>query len=306
MESLRLLTSTYQIAGIVFRIDSDLLLHDLQNDSFGQFRSNGAKPDVFFRIRGFEESLCNCSRLSEEEVEFLEGCARYPLNDLENPLLCLPPIRARLRSRASSSEHISLEIRRSSVTVYDFADKELEAFYQPDLGQILSRSRIGPGFFAPFLPVFSATIVHSSALVHKGVAALFLAPDGGGKTTLMEHSTSGTILGDDQIILREKHGVIVAHGTPWGSFTNNNVCAQVGGFFLLEQAERFELIPIKTANILEYLWNEHAHHRILMPRHLRTRTFEILHRACKQVPLYLLRFSTNDIDWHAIHDAMAS
>lgn len=306
MESLRLLTTTYRIAGIAFRIDSDLLLHDLHNSSFDQFRSDDAKPDVVCRVRGVNGWLPTCDCLTEGELKFLKNCVRYPLKDLENPLLCLPSVRARLSARTIQSAPISIEIRDSSLTVFDFAEKELEAFYQADFAQILSRSRIGPGFFAPFLPVYSAAMVHSSALVHRGSAALFLAADGGGKTTLMEHSIDDEILSDDQIVLREEQGVIMAHGTPWGSYVNSNVSAQVGGLFLLEQAERFELIPVETANVLEYLWNEHALYRLLLPQHLRKRTFELFHRACKQAPMYLLRFSKNEIDWHAIYGAMAS
>jgi hypothetical protein len=299
-------TTTFQVAGIVFRVESDLHLSHLHSNTFEEFGENGAEPDVTCRIRSTEGRLVNCGDLSEEEKEFLEGCVRYPLTGLDNPLLCLPPIRARLDPRGRQSESISLEIRDSSVVVFDFANKELEAFYHPDHAHILERSRIGPGFFAPFLPIFSATMVHSSALVSRGQTALFLAPDGGGKTTLIQRAFGGTILGDDQIVLREEHGLVVAHGTPWNLFANSRVCGRVAGMFLLEQAERFELTPIESVNALEYLWNEHALSRLFLPRHSRLRVFEILHRACNQASVHMLRFSPNDIDWQAIHAAVVS
>jgi len=196
-------------------------------------------------------------------------------------------------------------LRSSSVTIFDFAQRELDAFYTPDLGEFLAKGRVGPSIFASFLPAFSAAMMHSSGLILNDAAALFLAPDGGGKTTVVRHSTAGTtILCDDQNILKKGGDAVIVYSTPWGLYTNGPKQARLGGLFLLEQAEHFKLIPLKPVDALEYLWYEHQG-RLFLPRSLRTRAFEILYDICYQAPVYRMRFPKDYVDWDVIDAAMA-
>ena len=157
-------------------------------------------------------------------------------------------------------------------------------FFNWPLGKNSSPSNIratnnSEDIFAPFLPVFSAAKIHSSAIVMNSSAALFLAQDEGGKTTVAKNSNGGTVLCDDQVILRRENGIIVAYGSPWGLITTPFESARVGAFFLLEQAEQFELIPIDPVAVMEYMWKEDRGYRMYLPKQLSTRLFEILFDA---------------------------
>jgi hypothetical protein len=147
-------------------------------------------------------------------------------------------------------------------------------------------------------------MIHSSAAIRHGKAAFFLVKGRGGKTTVASQAPLATVLGDDQIILRKQNGKFLAYSTPWGRIIGDPISAMLGGFFLLEQAEKFELIPLKPRRMLEYLWNEHAHLTSVLPPKSRLRAFDLVDEAVHQVPLYRLLVPLNGIDWEAIDAAM--
>jgi hypothetical protein len=297
---------THQIAGITFRTESDVLLSSLQKYHFEKFRVGDAiEPDVRCRFRRVDPDSLTLPPLSAEERKRLYRYVLHPQGSPESPLLRSPVVRARLQAGLNQSEGVGLSLRHTTATIFDFARRELDTFYTPDQRDFLADCYVGPGIFAVFLPTFSAAMVHSSSLIRNDAAALFLAPDEGGKTTVVKHSTASTILGDDQIILRKEGDAFMAHGTPWGLIANSFQQARVGGFFLLEQAERFELIPLKPVDALKHLWNEHLVYRLFLPRHLMVRAFEILYEACRQAPVYRMRFPKDCVDWDAIDAAMA-
>jgi hypothetical protein len=211
---------------------------------------------------------------------------------------------ARLRACQEYPEQIAIEIRSNSIAIYDFASREFILYYTPEEKDSLAARHVGPLILAPFLPAFSAAMVHSSGLVYNGRAALFLAPDSGGKTTAVKNSPNGVVLCDDQIIFRKENGRYEVYGTPWGMITNANNHARIGGLFLLEQAERFELTPIKPVTAFQYFWDEHFAYHFLLPKANRKQVFELYLEVCHQAPVYRMRFPKDYIDWDAIDAAM--
>ena len=147
-------------------------------------------------------------------------------------------------------------------------------------------------------------MIHSAAVVLDGAAALFLAPDEGGKTTIVRHALPGMTLCDDQNILRHEGAAILVHSTPLGLYTHGPRSAPLGGMFLVEQAESFELLPLNSLDAFEYLWNEHQGYRVYLPRALRLKTFDFLYDVCRRAPAYRMRFPKDTIDWDAIDAAM--
>ncbi len=74
---------------------------------------------------------------------------------------------------------------------------------------------------------------------------------------------------------------------------------------MLEKARDFDLIPVKAADILQFLWNEHMHLWFVLPKSLRVRAFEILANACRQAQVFRMRFPKDYVDWGAIDAAMS-
>jgi hypothetical protein len=296
---------SHRLGGIVFRTDSDTPIPDFVSPRFRNFQVENRAHDVRQRYRGIDPVPTSNAPLEGEFLEQLRRCApsfdpRTPI-----PLLASPVVREALRSRLLHSESVTVELKPNSVSILDFAEREIDSFYaRGKQDEILTRCQVMPIAHAHFLTLFSAFMVHSSALAVDGRAALFLAPDEGGKTTIVSLAPRGTVLCDDQVILRKENKTFMACGSPWGQLRDPAQKARLGGFFLLEKADRFTLRPVKAKAVFEYLWNEHESYRFFLTRDLKRSTFELLHEACHTVPCYRLCFSKEHADWDAIDRAL--
>jgi hypothetical protein len=224
-------------------------------------------------------------------------------------------VRARLEMCLGRSEQTEIWLYKDQVIIRDFSRSEYDHFYAGNGGNGLERreqlpeSYLSANFwqmFATFLPSFGAILMHSSGLLRNEKAVLFLAPDGGGKTTVLGHSTGEHLLNDDHIVLQSDGEGTLAHGTPLGSMTSGPCKARVGALFILDQGSPFELAPLEPADVVQCLWNAHRNYTFFLPRHLKVRAFEILSQACHQAPVYRMRFPKDHVDWRAIDAAMAT
>lgn len=329
-------TLTHTIAGIIFQTDSDVEITSIQNSLFQEFLTDGSEPDVHHRFFGIDHTDLTLPPVSEDERRRISRCMSPPylgpgtltlppLIDMEEkdgpfrhvslsqdgedvPLLQSPTVRTRLESCFSHPEQVSLTLHIFSIVIHDYFHKTIDVFYPTERRVMFEGHWVENGLrrmFTSFLPAFSAVMVHSSGLILDGKAALFLSPDEGGKSTVLECASDGVALCDDRNILRQEEDGFFVYGTPWGRITNASQRARIGGIFLLEKAPDFELIRIKPRDALQFLWDEHIHSWRILPRNLRTRAFEVLYDACHQTPAYQMRFPKDYVDWGAIDAAMA-
>lgn len=301
-----MLAVTHRLAGVNFRIESDEnLLPHLGAGRFSLFEVSGVEPDVWFRFSHVDCTSRNLACFSRKELQALSLCRRFPGDDLEGPVLSAPAVRLALQSALAHPGSVSLELNPCSANVFDFAARTLSVFLASDGMPPNGRARLYPLTFAMFLPVFSAALIHSSGLALNNGVALFLAPDEGGKTTAVTQTNSGTILSDDQVILRKVNGAFTTHGTPWSTITAGPQSGRLGGLFLIEKAKSFELIPATAQAALGYLWGEHLNCHSFLPKWVRTKMFDILCEACHQTPVYRMRFAPDQVDWDAVDAAMS-
>ena len=324
----------HEIAGITFKTDSDVEIAPLNSDAFKHFLTGYAEPDVYISVCGVGSDTLKLPPLTESENEQIAQCLIPPFlgrgvqtlpftglnaetdnpgiktqanSVMDIPLLRAPIVRDRLHSCLDHPDQVGLVLHVSSVVIRDHFRRRIDLFYPAEHGEVFRNPLLEHGFrrlFASFLPAFSAVMVHSSALVRSGKTALFIAPDEGGKTTAVRNSTGGTILGDDQIILRKNKDAVLAYGTPWGSLFSSKQTAEVRGLFILEKAKCFELIPLRSVDAVESFWKEHLFYRVFLPKDLRVKAFETVCDACSRAPVYRMRFPKGNIDWEAIDAAM--
>jgi hypothetical protein len=326
---------THKLAGIVFRSECDIESVSFQSGPFRQFLTDDSPPDVCHRIGGIGQETLTLPPLTKDERERISHCGGVPHigrgtlllppvivqgteervsfrgagshDGFDLPLLRSPLVRRRLDACLSHPEQVSLALHLFSVTIADYLDRTLDIFYPLERRGTLAEHWGDGGLrrmFTTFLPAFSAVMVHSSALVRNGRAALFLSADDGGKSTVLKHSVGGDLLCDDRNILRGESGDFFVYATPWGRVTNASARARIGGLFLLEKAPSFELLPASPRDVLQFLWNEHLPHWDSLPGDLRVRAFEVLYCACHKAPAYRMRFPKDHIDWDAIDAAM--
>ena len=222
----------------------------------------------------------------------------------DSPVWRSPSVRAWLRTALEAPESVRLVMRDAAVAVLDFGRTEAEYFAAIPGDPVVVA---GPGLWeiGPFLPSLSSAVVHSLGVVRSGIAGLFLATDGGGKTTVADLMPRGIILSDDQVVLRLQPEGLWAHSTPWGMVGMHPANAPLGAYFLLEHGDRFELTPVPAKAVLEYLWQEGLIHYHMLPRKLKVQAFDLLWHMSRQVPAYRVRFTKDFIDWDAIDQVLS-
>lgn len=296
---------THQIAGIVFRSELDTPISCLNSRRFEDFLIETKPPDVVQRYRGVHLDRALPPFTDEEFIKRLAPCIPSANWNTRSPFLNSPAVQALLRSRLEHPESVTIELKPSGVSIFDFEKREIYFFFASgEQEDFLADCLVTPIAFANFLTLFSAVMVHSSSAVINGRAAVFLAPDEGGKTTIAKQAAPGSVLCDDQVVLRRQGDVFMAYGSPWGLITNSSRTAKLGGFFLAEKAERFEILPIKPAAVFEYLWHEHESYRYFLPKKLRAPAFNLLNEACRQAHCYKMYFPKDRLDWDMIDKAM--
>jgi hypothetical protein len=242
--------------------------------------------------------------LNDIEMEKLLACSYSFYSD--SPLLNSSVVRSRIQDCFDRSDEVMFKVRSHSVLFYDFTRREQDIFFVDRLNRFYAKNKVEPALYSPFWPTFSMCMIHSAGVVRGDRAALFLAHDGGGKSTVARTAPPETILSDDQVLLRKENDIFTTAGTPWGLITNNIEHVPLGGVFLLEQAEHFELVPIQPGEMLEFLWMGHRSIFFSLPRDLKIWVVEFLSKVCFSLPVYRMRFALNNVDWEAIDVAMAA
>jgi hypothetical protein len=298
-------TYVFEIGEQKLRISSDAPRPFLIRKSFKFFAANKNHPVgiecTFFEIPSTSLVL---KPPGKKEKEVLSRYILYSQIGPDSPVLKSPLVRSQLRESLRHPEHISLEMHYDSFSIFDFFQRKLMIYYLSSRKKSLESSTVGPGILAPFFPLFGGFMLHSSSSVLHNKAALFLAKDEGGKTTVMKNAEPRDVLSDDQNILKKEDGAFFVHSTPWSTFPNGPRKAKLGGLFLLEKAGEFSLSPINPVEMLTYLWAEHVGYTLFMPKKLRVAAFDLLREACRSAPTYRMRFPQHYIDWDAVDRAM--
>ncbi len=223
------------------------------------------------------------------------------------PMLSVPGILARIRECSPHASEVLLILHALTVEIRDFREHRIDVFYLDELEYLLY-SEFAPEayrrLFSMFLPDFGGVLVHSSAVARKKGAALFLAPDEGGKSTAAGLSPNGGILCDDRNVLKRVDSGFQVYSTPWGKVYEPSANAPLAGIFLLEKAAEFRLKPLDPRFAVHFLWEDNRPFWDLLPKNRRTAVFNLLADACGSVPVFSLGFPEDHIDWHAIDAAL--
>ena len=298
---------TFSSGGIRFRLETDADWPFTLRNSFQLFRSAMIKADICWRFHRIETSGEIPPPLTQATRSLLSRTRR---SGLDSPLLRSPRVRARLEQCLKEPEKLTIELQINSVTLLDFARRRGDLFYAADSADSMKECSIEPATIAPFLPSFSSLLFHAAAWAGNGRAALFLAPDEGGKTTavrlLAAAVQGGTVLGDDQVIVRRHNGDFWVYGTPWGRLVSAAHGARLGALFLLEKAGSFSIAPLHLCETVGAIWKEHEGYMRLLPNDLKKKALAMICEICEQVAAFRLAFSPDELDAAAISRVLAA
>jgi len=273
--------------------------------------ADGSPVAERFQVHQIKSDSLTAPPLAAEDREHLVRIAEFsPRMIPKLPLLQSPAVRLALQPGIDGAEAMQVYIYLDGLMIWNSSRNRVEFFYPEGGGKSSSNaeSRLGVDLrwlFAMFLPQFSAIMVHGSGLIHNHRAAVFLAPDAGGKTTTLEQAKGGPFLSDDQIILRKEGNDVVAHATPFGAMGSGPCQARLGALFALEKAPHFELQLMKPAEMVETYWPDPENPARRLPKPFKVQAFELFCDICHRVPVYRMRFPKDFVDWNAIDVAMA-
>ena len=334
-----MLTWEHDIAGIRFRTQSDARVRSFELDCFRAFLSEPAEGDVrhfLYSVRpdeidgpplpaDLERRLRNCATLThlgpgmQVFAPFDKGSVPAALapfyrcgpGPADVPLVRAPRVRKRLEAVAETPENVLLVRHALSVEIMDHARNEAFVFFaegaaetwwnHPQLHVVYDGLR---RLFGTFMPGLSAFPLHSACVMRHGRAVLFVAPDGGGKTTAASLAKGCPIMSDDRNVLRRHADGLRVHNTPWGRLCGVQMNAPIGAIFLLEKSTRFDLEPLSPRDLMCFLWLDNPDIGMRLPVGLRKRAFDCLAAMIRESPTYRMRFSKDYIDWDAVDAAM--
>jgi hypothetical protein len=291
------------IGGLVIQVNSASGLRFVRAKRFLQFYRSSVHHDIRWNFHVVD-------RDSGKSAERIIQAAQISNNDKRTETACLvlrsKQVRDRLAGIRSRSEWVTRETHPDALVVLDIKGNRADMFFDRSTAKNTAGRMISAALLAPFLPHFEGILLHAAAVVRSGRAAVFLAPDGGGKTSAARLSPAGTILCDDQVLVRRHKKGFRVHGTPWGLYVDARRQAPLAGLFLLNKAERFALLPCPAHEMIAHIWEEARNSLSMLPKPLKKKAFGIICDIVASVPSWKISFPRDHIDWQAIDRAMTA
>lgn len=275
-----------------------------QRAGIKDFELSAGSIDLQFRFHPLTPPEEPWPETVRSEVHSLAHRLRCINGNWNSPFLGLDEVRTRLKESLLFSGEVSLELLENHLSVLNFRTPVLDVFHRPELSSDTLFNYQGERFLAPFLAQFEGIILHSSCVVRKGRAAVFLGYDGAGKTTVAQSSREGSVLCDDQVILKRIEGQYRAYGTFWGRMFQAHGQAPVGALFFLEQSNHFSLTPLPPLSVMKYLWTEYPYYHRPLPLKHCSQAFDLMLDLSHRVPSYLMRFGLDAVDWDEIDNRL--
>jgi hypothetical protein len=300
--------NNYQIGNIKIKISSDIVIPTTKSALYKNFLVPSADADASYFFFQLKRKSYTLSALGAEEKKALLRTLVFPERWLSNSVFRSPAVREAIQHCLLEPELFHLTLAWNRLIIRNFAENEFHFFYHPENKSEMS----DPMFIARFRNLISLSMVNCSCFLLHGAgamtrngAALFLAPDEGGKTTLIKKFSKNEILGDDQVVVRLVDNNFYLCSTPFGTMTCGPAESKLGGIFIIKKSKKFKILPANANDVLRFLWKESFFTTIVLPKTLRIRVFDLLYQLCRRIPSYYIHAPIDSLDFKAINEAIA-
>lgn len=328
-----MITRLHSIANRIFLTKSNVPCDFIEKGNINKFRVNQGNWDISQTLTSIEPSELNSPPLPENlindivalnsstdifsdtltippslpEVQLKNLSLSLNFSEPSYPLLNSMKVRAAVLGAITKQGKTRIQLHKLAIEVYDYDLMAFHVFFHSCLAYLLQSDISSNGMrrlFSSSLPAFDSFLLHSSGITINNRAALFLAPDAGGKSTALSLGNLEYALCDDYNILSMRNGMIEAHAAPWGRLCKGPITAPLGGLFFLEKANAFSINPIPANEGVARIWNENYRLYKNLDKKIKTKAFQILYDICHITPIYLMQFPIHYIDWEAIDGSM--
>lgn len=288
--------------GIFIRSDSEIRIFN--NNLYRNFIKSSIDTDVSLTFKSIDSlPEIRSEKLGVAEKNLLLTTIGFHHRWLENNYINLPEIAKCL----NKPDMCQMEFAWNRIMIRNYDLKKIYYFYSADRQSYFSDEvfhAMYRNILAPFSLLFSMLIIHGAGIILKNKTALFLAPDEGGKTTLVKKFNKKLLLSDDQLCILKEQTKFQVFSTPFGRMSNPLLHGELGGIFWIEKSEKFGLEPCSKRKIFKFIWDEHIHIWMVLPKVMRLEAFNLLNEMINYAPVYRLFVPKNYVDWDAIAAVM--
>lgn len=246
------------------------------------------------------EALTLPNTLPHSDIQKLNRC--YFLG-VETNMFRSPLVREHLQQAFDEPERFFLKFFNGGAQFFDYKTRTMSQYVTASTVDRLPNPFIIQEFLS-FALTFSMLPMHSCAVQRDAGVALFLAPSGGGKSTLARLAPEGTVLSDDNNLLWLNDSEITVAPTPFSQVWNKTLRGTLRAVFVLQKASAFRIAPLERRDYLPAIWHGHRYYNYFLPKRLKLKAFDLYSSFMEDVPVFLLRFAREHIDWDAIDAAM--
>ncbi len=274
----------------------DSFFQSWQTPPFSYFVSQQGEADIAYRVNFIDSDLLmNQTKNCELEVNL---CGK--ILTIKSPLLNIAEVVAEIQKYSNKLDKVAIEAREDLFSLSDFENNVHIAFIPEPKLEIRKKINISFNSFASFSFSFSTVLIHSAGIIRKNKAALFLAEDGGGKTTIAKLVEQNAVLSDDQVAIRKEGNTFFAHSTPWGRIVNGPQAVPLGALFKLEKSQKFSIELISSKLLIAFIWDELSNSTCQLPLINRIAAFNLISDIVHAVPCFRVNAPLDGIDLEQI------
>jgi len=299
----------FKIGNVNFSIFSDVHLKALNTYKYRKYQidKNNSQFDLFFEE--LKEERCeDCSyKLSFQDKTRLSDSVGWAKYWSKYKVIDFKQIASKLKLCIQHPYMNQIGFSFNRIIIRNFLLKKIYYIYPNEKKPIFSDLAFHAMYrnlIAPFFLLYSSAILHGAAVNIGGKIAVFIAPDEGGKTTVVTKFNQNKILSDDQILIKMEKDRINVYSTPFGTLGNSLQKGELGGIFYLKKSNKFQLLPMSKTDLIKFLWNEHKLTWVTLPKKLRFVAFNLITDFCYYAPIYKMEFPIDYIDWDEIDKVM--
>ncbi len=157
------------------------------------------------------------------------------------------------------------------------------------------------------LPDFDRMVFHGAAIEYEGMAYLFTAPSGTGKTTHINLwrkylGNKVNIINGDKPIIKVADSPVV-YGTPWAGKEGyqRNVSAPIKAICFLKQGKTNKIIRLETTEAINHIMRQ-----VYMPKNAvaLSQTLSLIGKLIENVPVYMLECDISEQAFKTSYEEM--
>lgn len=297
-------TVSLSIAGVPFRIKTNTYVPLLYNSTCSLFRNAMSGSACSLHLELVENSFPGPSKKELQKIGITRRRCVLSEEYFKNPILSRTDIIQRIKKLIGSREEAYIAIGEENITIHCFDRNHSEIYFTPSAIQIIQNT-LRFAFYSNLI-LHSATSLHSSGIIRKGRAALFVAESGGGKSTVVDLASDGTfLLNEDCVIIRNLNGNFNAFSNPFGGRTDGPNRAEIAAFFILKKGDKFSLSPHTPLEVIARAWDDNYILWGPLPLKYRIKLFSLYYDMFSNIPVYLMEFPVNFVDWDQIDSILS-